>query len=403
MKKLKGPMAFITVSMFLNTLGFTIIIPVIPFLIAKYVSSGQVGLYVGIITAAYAFCQFFAAPALGAISDKYGRRPILLLSLLGSVIGYVIFGIGGSLFVLFLGRIIDGLTGGNISTMFAYVADITKPQDRGRLYGILGAAGGFGFMFGPALGGLMSKVSLSAPLFLAAGVTLLSMAWGYFVLPESLPKSSSTKKFEWSHLNPFGAFSHVFTTLVLRILFTASFLFFVAGTAMQATISVFLKDVLSFGPGGIGAILFVVGVMDIVTQGFLTGKLLPKFGEKKIAIFGLAVNAIGFLLIGAVAFVPSVVLIYAAVIVFNLGDGLFQPAVGGMISNSVDNSVQGRIQGANQGMQSVARVAGPLIGAGLYVWGVSLPYIFGGAVVLVGALVLFAYRKKLHNSKHATA
>jgi MFS transporter, DHA1 family, tetracycline resistance protein len=392
-------MAFITVSMFLNFLGFTIIIPVILFLVGRYVSADHIGLYVGLIMAAYALCQFLAAPALGAISDKYGRRPILLLSLFGSVIGYIIFGIGGALSVLFLGRIIDGLTGGNISTMYAYVADIAKPHERGRLYGILGAAGGFGFMFGPALGGLMANVSLSAPLFLAAGVTLINMAWGYFALPESLPKESRVKRFEWKHLNPLKAFSSVFTTLGLRILFVASFLFFVAGTAMQATISVFLKDILSFGPSGIGIILFVVGVMDIFTQGYLTGKLIPLIGEKKLAMVGLAINAIGFLLIGAVALAPSVFLIYTAIIVFNIGDGLFQPSINGMISNSVDRTMQGRIQGANQGTQSVARVLGPLIGAGLYTWGAGLPYVFGAVLAFAGTVILLSCRRHLKDSK----
>src|SRR5579862_7784680 len=168
-------MAFITVSMFLNFLGFTIILPVIPFLVARYVPADQVGLFVGIIIAAYALCQFIAAPALGALSDRYGRRPILLVSLIGTVVGYVVFGIGGALWILFVGRIIDGLTGGNVSTMYAYVADISEPKDRGRLYGRLGAAGGFGFVVGPAVGGLVAQVSLSAPLYLAAGVTLLNV------------------------------------------------------------------------------------------------------------------------------------------------------------------------------------------------------------------------------------
>jgi DHA1 family tetracycline resistance protein-like MFS transporter len=400
MKNLKGPMAFITVSMFLNFLGFTIIIPVIPFLIGKYVSADHIGLYVGIITSVYALCQFFAAPALGALSDKYGRRPILLLSLFGSVVGYIVFGLGGALWILFLGRIIDGLTGGNISTMFAYVADIAEPKDRGQLYGILGAAGGFGFMFGPALGGLFAKFSLGAPLFLAAGVTLINMAWGYFALPESLPKELRAKKFEWNHLSPFTAFSHVFTSTILQILFTASFLFFIAGTAMQATISVFLKDVLSFGPTGIGLVLFAVGVMDIITQGFLTGKLLPKFGEKRLAIAGLSINALGFLAIAAVAFFPSVIFIYIAIIIFNLGDGLFQPAINGLISNSVDNTVQGRIQGANQGMQSIARVIGPLIGAALYIYGRSLPYFAGALIIVGGLLTLVFFRNKIQPITH---
>jgi DHA1 family tetracycline resistance protein-like MFS transporter len=383
-------MAFITVSMFLNSLGFTIILPVIPFLVARYVPAAQVGLFVGIIIAAYSLCQFVAAPALGALSDRFGRRPILLVSLLGTVVGYVIFGIGGALWILFVGRIIDGLTGGNISTMFSYVADISEPKDRGRLYGRLGAAGGFGFVVGPAVGGIVAQVSLSAPLFLAAGVTLLNVCWGILVLPESLPSTARSRRFDRRHLNPFSALSTVLRTSTLRILFLLAFLFFVAGTSMQATISVFLRDVLAFGPAGVGGVLFMVGIMDIVTQGYLTGRLLPRVGERSLATIGLAINGLGFLLIASVAVVPSVALLVIAVLVFTLGDGLFQPSASSMISNAAGGSIQGRIQGANQGMQSVARVVGPLIGAGLYTVGAGVPYVAGAALIAVACTVLLS-------------
>ncbi len=402
MKFLKGPMAFIAISMFLNFLGFTIIIPVIPFLIEKYVDPSSLGLYVGLIMSAYAFCQFFAAPVLGALSDRFGRRPILLLSLFGSVIGYIVFGLGGALWVLFLGRIIDGLTGGNISTMFAYVADIAKPQERGKFYGILGAAGGFGFMLGPVIGGIAATFSLTMPLYVAAAVTFANMCWGYFVLPESLAKESRTPTFEWKHLNPFAPFSHIFTSMTLRILFTASFLFYFAGTAFQSNISVFLKQILHFGPTDIGIILFVVGVMDIFTQGFLTAKLLPRFGEKNLAFVGLLVNAIGFVMIAMVAFFPSVALIYTAIIIFNLGDGLFQPSLNSLISNAAVPGTQGRVQGASQGMQSVARVLGPLLGAWLFLYGESVPYFSGACLILLGLVILFTFRKKVvaHSVAH---
>ena len=402
MKFLKGPMAFIAISMFLNFLGFTIIIPVIPFLIEKFVDPSSLGLYVGLIMSVYAFCQFFAAPVLGALSDRFGRRPILLLSLFGSVIGYIVFGLGGALWVLFLGRIIDGLTGGNISTMFAYVADIAKPQERGKFYGILGAAGGFGFMLGPVIGGISATFSLTMPLYVAAAVTFANMCWGYFVLPESLAKESRTPTFEWKHLNPFAPFSHIFTSLTLRILFTASFLFYFAGTAFQSNISVFLKQILHFGPTDIGIILFVVGVMDIFTQGFLTAKLLPRFGEKKLAFVGLLVNAIGFVLIALVAFFPSIALIYTAIIIFNLGDGLFQPSLNSLISSAAVPGTQGRVQGASQGMQSIARVLGPLLGAWLFLYGNSVPYFAGACLILLGLMILFTFRKKVvpHSVAH---
>ncbi len=155
LKLLKGPVGFIAISVFLTIMGITIVIPVLPFIIGTYVPSAQIGLWTGIIIAAYAFFQFFAAPVLGAVSDRVGRKPVLIFCLAGSALGYIIFGVGGALWVLFLGRIIDGITGGDISTMFAYVADITEPKDRGKAFGLLGAVGGIGFMVGPAIGGLV--------------------------------------------------------------------------------------------------------------------------------------------------------------------------------------------------------------------------------------------------------
>lgn len=391
LKSIKGPMEVITVSMFLNAVGFTIIIPVMPFLIAEYVPDANVGLVVGIIMAVYAMCQFLAAPVLGAISDQRGRRPVLLISLLGSVVGYIIFGIGGALWVLFLGRIIDGLTGGNISTMYAYVADTTPPQDRGRYYGILGAASGFGFIIGPAIGGLAGQFSLSMPLYVAAAVTLGNVLWAYFALPESLPPEKRSHNFEWGHLNPFAPFARIFNSATLRIAFGASFLFFFGGTMLQSNLSVFLKDIMSFGPGGIGAILLIVGVMDIVSQGFLTGRLLPIFGEQRLARGGLLVNAVGFLLIALVAFYPSIPLLVIAIIVFNLGDGLFQPSINGIISNAAPAGAQGQVQGANQGQQAIARIVGPLLAAFLYTVSASGPYFAGAAAIFVALAILFAY------------
>ena len=192
---------FIVITMFLNFLGFSIVIPILPFMVGKFTNiSSQIALNVGLIMSAYAFCQFFAAPILGSFSDRFGRRPILLISLLGSIVGYLVMAIGGSIWIIFLGRIIDGLTGGNISTIYAYLADITEPKDRGKYYGIIGAAGGFGFMFGPAIGGFVGNFNLTAPLYLAALITLINVIWGYFILPESLHKDHRIIKIDFSHI-----------------------------------------------------------------------------------------------------------------------------------------------------------------------------------------------------------
>jgi MFS transporter, DHA1 family, tetracycline resistance protein len=195
---------------------------------------------------------------------------------------------------LFSRRIIDGLTGGNISTVFSYVADITPPHKRGKYYGLLGAAGGFGFMIGPALGGFLSTISLSTSLFVAAGVTFVNMLWGYFILTESHAKEHRTEHFDLAQLNPFSQFKLVFSMNILKKIFFSGFLYFLAINAMYGNNSVFLKDVFKWNPITIGLLLFMVGIIDIVTQGFIVRKLLPKIGEAKLATLGILLTATGF-------------------------------------------------------------------------------------------------------------
>ena len=386
--------AILAVTVFLNVSGFTIINPVVPLLVGSYVPESQLALTVGVIVSVYAACAFLAAPLLGALSDRYGRRPVLLLSLFGSAVGYVVFGIGGALWVLFAGGIIDGLTAGNLSAIYASVADMTAPAERGRVYGLLGAAGGVGFMFGPVVGGLLGEFSPSAPLFAAAVLSLLNMVWVQLALGETLPPERRAKDLRWHQLNVISQFSGIFSDRTLRIAFAASFLFYFAATMMQSNISVLLIEVLRFGSLGIGMTLFVVGVMDILAQGVLTHRLLPRFGEYRLARVGLMINAAGFLLIGAIVWLPSVWLLIAAIVVFTLGDGLFMPAMNGIVANVAPDEMQGRVQGAYQGQQAIARIFGPLLAAALALnLGSGAPYWTGALIVALGVFILSALRK----------
>jgi MFS transporter, DHA1 family, tetracycline resistance protein len=382
---------FILITMFLNFLGFSIVIPVLPFLVGKYTSDPNlIAWNVGLILSIFAFCQFFAAPGLGALSDRFGRRPILLISLLGSVIGYIIMGIGGSIWILFLGRIIDGITGGNISTVYSYLADITEPKDRGKYYGMLGAAGGFGFIIGPALGGLFAHISISAPLFLAAGVTFINMLWGYFILPESLSKEHRSGKLNLTHLNPFSQFSHVFSLQILRRIFLFGFIFLFAMYCTYGNNAVFMKDVFNWGPSQIGILLFIVGVIDVFSQGFLVRKLMPILHETKVGIIGIVLVLIGFITIVITAVTNSLILFYIAIIILNIGDGLFEPSYNSLVSKSVGPKMQGRVQGANQGMQSIGRVIAPLFSAWVYGYWRGLPFVLESIFALI-ALLVFIY------------
>lgn len=374
---------FILVTMFLNFLGFSIIIPILPFLIEKFIPNpNDLAIYVGIVASTYAFCQFLAAPGLGALSDFWGRRPILLVSLFGSVIGYLMLALGGTFWVILLGRMIDGLTGGNISTVYAYLADITDPKERSKYYGMIGAAGGFGFMIGPAVGGILGAIHLTLPLYLAAGITLINMVWGYFVLPESLKKEHRLARFELSHLNPFGHLFELFSIEILSNLFITSFIFFFAFNAIYGITSVYTKDVFLWDPTRIGILLFVAGFIDIISQGFLIRKLIPKLGEIKLSIIGLILIIAGIATAAITSFYISTVIFYIGFIVMNFGDGLLEPSISGLISNSVGPTVQGKVQGGSQSVQAVARVLGPLFAALVYGYFRGLPY--------VSAVVLFA-------------
>jgi DHA1 family tetracycline resistance protein-like MFS transporter len=368
------------ISVFLNAAGFTLTDPVMPFLVSRYTGEARVALAVGLVMSAYSLCECFAAPVLGAWSDRYGRRTVLLASLVGAALGYLVVGFGDSLSTLWLGRILGGLTAGGVGTLYAYAADVTAPGERSRMYGLLGAASGLGFMLGPVIGGTTASWSPRAPLFLAAALTLVNAAWVYVAVHAE-------------DVHPRPAASGTVRPLphALRRALATTFLFYLAGTMLQANVSVFLSDVKQFDPAHIGMVLFAVGVMDVLSQGIATRLLLPGVGEHGLARAGLAVNACGFLMIAAVPFVPSVAFLFAAIAVFTFGDGLFQPAMSGMIANTASDKDRGQVQGANQGRQAVARVLAPLCAAFLYDRYPAAPYV-AGAAIIAGAYVLLSAR-----------
>lgn len=394
------PFLFILFSAFLSIMGIGIIIPVVPFIVQQYIPShnlNQIALTVGFLTSLYAFCQFFAAPVLGAMSDRFGRRPVLLLCLLGSAIGYVFFGIGGSLTILYIGRIIDGITGGDISTMFAYIADITPPQERGKYYGIIGATIGFGFMIGPTIGGLLSHFGLSAPFYVAAGVTLLNIIFGFFVLPESLDKKHRLTNFTLSHLNPIAELTRVIKKANIRTLLIVGVYYYLPFALMSGFLGIYYKDIIHFTPSDIGYIFLLLGIGDMFTQGFLSGKLLPTFGEMKLVISGFLLTGIAFAIIALLPLYPFTWLVYVYTIIYALGSGLFEPSFSALISHTAEPHEQGRVQGASQSMQSITRIIGPLLAVYTYRFFPSAPFIIGA--VLSGVGIVYLYWQKSHKLK----
>jgi len=377
----------VAISVFLNFAGFTLIIPVLPFSVARYVAAADVAWWVALILAVYALSSFIAAPVLGALSDRVGRRPVVLLSLGGSAAGFAVFGVGGALWVLVAGRVVEGLTAGSISALYAYVADTHAPAARGPAFGMLGAAGGLGFMLGPVLGGLLGQMSLSAPLYGAAVLALLNMVLVYFYMPESHPRDQRSTRLHWGQFNALGQLAGVLCERRLRVLFAVVFCFAYGSTVLQSNLALLLKDVLAFQPAGIGLVLAGIGVMDIVSQGLAAPRLLPRFGERRVASAGLVINGLGLLTLAGLALHPALPLLVCGIALFTFGDGLFQPSASALISTAAANK-QGEVQGANQAQQSVARMCGPFASAWLYGMVAAAPYAVAAIVVLLAASAL---------------
>lgn len=395
---------FIMITTFLSVMGIGIIIPEIPFIVSKYMpgaSNAIIALNVGLLTSAYSICQFFAAPGLGALSDKYGRRPILLLCLLGSATGYLLFGIGGSLTILFIGRVIDGLTGGDIGTIFAYVADVTEPKDRGPVYGIIGALVGVGFMIGPSIGGLTSLISLQTPFFLAAAVSIANALFGYFVLPESLKEEHRMTDFSLHHLNPFGTLFSVLSNVTVRTMLLIGFFYYLPFAQLQGLGGIYSKDILHWSPANIGIMFLVIGAVDIITQGVFSGKLIPKFGELKLVLSGLIITGVAYFCNALLVYAPSTAFAYIGVIIFAFGSGLLEPSLGGLISRAAGPREQGRVQGASQSLQSITRIIGPLLATYLYGFIPNLPYFLCVALSLVAFFYVYSQRSIILSHIHA--
>lgn len=395
--RLNNPTGIVLLSVFLNFAGFTLIIPVLPFSVARHVAPAGVAFWVALVLAVHALCSFIAAPVLGALSDRFGRRPVLLLSLCGSAIGFAVFGIGGALWVLVLGRILEGLTAGSISALYAYVADTHAPHERGAAFGMLGVAGGLGFMLGPVLGGLLGQISLSAPLYGAAGLALANAVLVQRCLPESHAPQKGGVRLQWRQFNAIGQIAQAVRQQPLRRLFGAVFCFALGSVLLQSNLAVLLKDLLAFNPATIGLLLAGIGVMDIVSQGLVATRLLPRFGERRVARAGLLVNACGLALLASLSIVPALPVLLCGIALFTFGDGLFQPSVSALIADAAPDGRQGEVQGANQAQQSLARMGGPLAGACLYGLHTGAPYAAAALIVVLAAAVLGAIAESTDN------
>jgi MFS family permease len=370
----------------MDIIGLTILIPVAPDIVKRYSSDAFT---ITMLSGIYAFMSFFAAPALGNISDRVGRRPVLLISVFGSAIGYFIFGIGGALWVLFLSRIIDGTTGGNISTASAYIADVSTTEDRARNFGLIGIAFGLGFVIGPLLGSVMSQISLDAPAITAGVLSMLSVAMMFFLLPESLPADRRAKQpLTVQSFNPLASIASMLVKPGMPLLLLIYCVFAFGFNGVNSVFAKFMADTFSATTFERGMVFFVGGITTLIAQGFLVQPLVKRFGEKVMSIVSLLGFGIGVTL---VALAPAFLLIFPTALLRNGLGGVFWATMGSMTSNLVEPREQGRLQGVTSALQNLMAALGPPFAGMLYDGVAPGAPLFAGALILAigAALTLF--------------
>ena len=386
-------LTFILLTVFIDMLGLGLLIPVIPFIVRQFSESA---LTVGLLSMSFALFQFFAAPILGKLSDRHGRRPLLLYSLFGSAIGYALFGVAHSLALLFVARIVDGISGGNVSIAQAYIADVTEPKNRSRNFGMLGAAFGLGFIIGPAIGGTLSHFwGLSAPAFFAAGLALANTVLGFFVLPETRPVEKRTRvPMTFASLNPISGVIRGMRHEHLGPIFLAIFAFNVAFSGLQSNFSLFTLARFGWGPSENAALFSVIGIVSAITQAIIVRKLVKVYRDQSIAIIGLSVQAVAYI---GTAFVPAAWMIFAVCAVMSFGVGITSPTIQGIVSNSVSDQDQGMMLGTTQSVTALTRIVGPLWAGFSFDWlDPGAPYWSGAIMIAIAAMLVISARPRHH-------
>lgn len=398
----RSPLVFIFLTVFIDLLGVGIVLPLLPYYV-KLLEGAEapwlapnLALIVGGLTASFSLFQFLFAPVLGGLSDRFGRRPVLLGSLMGTAIAYLIFGaaelllplgVGLVLAMLFAARIVAGISGASISTAQAYIADVTKPEERARGLGMIGAAFGLGFMLGPAIGGLLSQISLSAPAYAAAAITCANLVFGFFKLPESLPAERRSQLGERS-LNPFTRLSGVVSKAAIRPLLAGVLLLNFAFAGLQSNFSVYSAERFGFGPDDNAWVFAFIGLVAVIVQGGLLRHLVARFGEARLAVAGLMLMTASF---GLIALAARAWALYPAVGLLATGSGMATPALTSLISRRVTDREQGGVLGGVQALTSLMMVVGPLFAGLLFdAIGPAAPYLAGTLLVAAAAAVIAA-------------
>ncbi len=370
---------------FIDLFGFSLILPLLPFIAERYSASP---LQVGLLTSAYSLFQFIAAPILGRLSDKYGRKKILIISQLGSMAGFILLGLARSLPILFLSRIIDGITGGNISVAQAYIADVTGKKDRARGMGLIGAAFGMGFILGPAIGGLLSRISFSLPAYFAAGVSLITSISTWLFLKETVTANKIIKN-KKSGLS-LSKFKEIMTTPTLGFLIIIFFLRNFSFAGMQSNFALWTERAFSYGPAENGIFFMLIGIMAVITQLILLPRLVKKFGERKL----LAIGALGLSLglFGIYFGQFGLPILYVAMMLISVSNGLSGPTLQAIASESVDKDEYGGTLGILQSSGSLARIFGPIATGYMFqAYNKDMPFISSGIIMVIVFVLILQY------------
>jgi DHA1 family tetracycline resistance protein-like MFS transporter len=344
------PLLVIFLTIFVNLVGFGIIIPLLPFYAATF---GASPIVIGLLFASFSLSQLVAAPVLGELSDRWGRRPVLILSLIGTAISFVMLAVAQSLPMLFAARIVDGLSGGNITTARAYIADVTTHEDRTRAFGLLGAAFGLGFVVGPALGAAFSHISYTAPIWAAAAITVVAMAFAWVWLPETVHRTHA------GGVHPWAAVRELSHRPGLRLLLGIDFVYWMAFAVYQTTFALFGARRFGFDATHTGYLLSAFGMLGVIVQGGLVGPIVKAFGGRRTLIAGLIFAAVGW---GGSALTHSVPFFVLMLVPAAMGIGLCNATLTALVSTAARPEEQGRVQGAAGALESLGRTMGPVWG-----------------------------------------
>ena len=371
-----SPIVVVFVTVFIDLLGFGIVIPLLPFYAERF---GATAFTVGMLATSFSLMQFIFAPLWGRLSDRVGRRPIILIGLLGSSLAYLAFGLASTLTALFAARVFAGIAGANIPTAQAVMADLTDPENRAKGMGLFGAAFGLGFIFGPAIGGFLSRFGYSVPAFFASGLALANLVAASFLLPETLkPENRAVER-----VGRIDALRAALARPHLPLLMVIGFLAIGAFSSYESTFALFSERMFGLTASSIGYVFAFVGVIMVVVQGFLVGKVAKFLGEHHVVPASLAVVAVGLLMLPATRSIEAMLLASG---IMSAGMGFNNPSLMSLISRYSSAEDQGGVMGLIQSLNSLARIAGPVWGGFAFDrLGIGMPYISGAAVMAVAS------------------